>query len=152
MNKPTSSAPSVIRRETTMLAVAGLWTLFVWVTRLRLASADGTTSWLDWARILVSVSFGLILVTLAMRIRRGTRSQWSAAAMIGFAVWTVVVWVPSLVSVLAGDQTSAFKLVHSFLAIGSLAVGAIIGGLARREALFYPRATSSQAEASTTAK
>lgn len=152
MTESEPSAPSVVLRETIVLALAGLWTLVVWATRLRIASSDAETSWTDWARILVSLIFGLILAALAISLRRGARNKWGAAAMIGFALWMVIVWVPSLVGVLAGDQSSAFKLVHSALAMGSLAVGALIGGLARRESLFYPRATSSQAAASSTAK
>ncbi len=152
MTESQSSAPSLVLRETIVLALAGLWTLVIWSTRLRIASSDAATGWTDWARIVVSLVFGLMLVTLAINLRRGARNRWGAAAMIGFALWMVVVWVPSLVGVLAGDQSSAFKLIHSALAMGSLAVGALIGGLARRETLFYPRATSSQAAASSTAK
>lgn len=152
MTDSALDAPVTTRRDVLVLAGAAAWTLFVWSSRVGLAAADPSVTWLSWARIALSLTFGVVLVLLAVRSHTGTRSSWAAGVMVAFAGWMVVVWMPSLVSVLAGEYDAAFKLVHALLAIASLAVGTLVAGVARRETLFYPRATSTQAEASTTTR
>lgn len=152
MTDTPSSAPAPTRRDVLLPLAAAVWTLFVWGSRIRLLDDTEASQWANWLRISISLVLALGLLIVAIRTRKGRRSRRAAWVMIAFAVWMLIAWVPSLVGVLAGDESPAFKAVHSGLAIVSLALGAAVGSLARREALFYPSATSTQRAASNAAK
>ena len=115
-----------------LLASAGLWTLFVWGSRARLLTPEEGAGWSAWARIGGSILFGLILLALAWRART-TGYSGGPLVLITFSVWMVVLWIPSILSVAAGTETTAFKLVHLALAVVSLGFGAALAGQARRE-------------------
>jgi hypothetical protein len=152
MSDSVLPAPYAPRRDVLLLVGAASWTLLVWGSRIGLAAADNSATWLSWARIAVSLGLGTALIIVAIRSRDGEHSQWAAVLMVAFAAWMVVVWAPSLVGVLAGDGSGSFKTVHAVLAIISLTMGTLVAGVARRETLFYPRDTSTQADANNTTR
>lgn len=152
MPNAQSDAFAPARRDTIVVALAGAWTLLLWVSRVRLITDAELAEWSNLARIGISIAFGAALAVIAVMWRDGRRNRWAGPAMIGFALWMVVAWGTSLMSVLAGDEDTAFKVVHSLLAIASLTLGTLVGGVGRREILFYPSATSTHAAPSTTAK
>lgn len=100
------------------LAVAiAVWTLVAWGGRIGLlTSTDGLGAWL---RIGGSLAIGLFAAaTLVVPQLEGGRR----AGLIVFAVFTVVLWVRSLVVNWLGDGSMPFKLVHTVLAFGFFAL------------------------------
>ena len=86
-----------------------LWTLFVWLTRVRNVVRDDGAG----AGLLVPAALcGLAVYALADR-RRGIPA---------LAVATIGVWVVRLPMVLAHDHAAAFKIVHAGLGAVSLAL------------------------------
>lgn len=95
----------------------GVWTLAAWGGRIGLlTSGEGLGAWL---RIGGSLIIGLF-TTAALLI-----PQWEAMrrpALIVFSVFTVVLWVRSLIVNWNGDGSLPFKLVHTVLALGFFAL------------------------------
>ena len=120
------------RRATTILLAAAVWTAGVWGSRIGLITGDELGDWPNIVRIVVSLAFAPVLAYLAFRVHRAGRSG-ASAVLAAFSGWMVIVWIPSLLSVSAGDSSAAFKLVHTVLAVVSLAFGASTAGQARRE-------------------
>jgi hypothetical protein len=100
------------------LAVAiAVWTLAAWGGRIGLlAGGEGVGA---WVRIGGSFVVGLFAAaTLVIPQLQGARKP----ALIVFALFTVVLWVRSLIVNWAGDGTMPFKLVHTALAVGFFAL------------------------------
>lgn len=93
------------------------WTLIAWGGRVALLTG-GEDLW-GLLRILGSllVAAFVALTLLVSGLRSGRRvALWS------FAIWTVVVWARSLIVNWVESGTLAFKLVHTALGVGFLAL------------------------------
>ncbi|MFP3882977.1 MAG: hypothetical protein ACLFRT_00725 [Actinomycetota bacterium] len=102
----------------TALAIGiAVWTLVAWGGRIGLlTSGEGMDAWL---RIGGSIVIGLFAAaTLLVPQLEGARKS----ALILFAVFTVVLWIRSLVVNWTGDGSMPFKIVHTVLAIGFFAL------------------------------
>lgn len=102
----------------TALAIGiAVWTLVAWGGRIGLlTSGEGPGAWL---RIGGSIAIGLFAAaTLLLPQLEGARRP----ALIVFAVFTVVLWIRSLVVNWTGDGSMPFKIVHTVLAIGFFAL------------------------------
>ncbi len=102
----------------TALAIAIVaWTLVAWGGRIGLlTSGEGLGAWL---RIGGSIAIGLFAAaTLLVPQLEGARRP----ALIVFSVFTVVLWIRSLVVNWTGDGSMPFKIVHTVLAIGFFAL------------------------------
>ena len=110
----------------TATAAAG-WTAVVWGNRIGLiTSAEAENAWAV-ARIAGSLAFVALLGAIAWRVRfSGVVKSLDQIVLVAFLVWNLAVWVPSLISVLPGDFSLPFKIVHVILATGSLAFGAVL--------------------------
>jgi len=100
------------------LAVAiAAWTLAAWGGRIgMLASGEGVGAWL---RIGGSLAIGLFAAaTLAVPQLEGARKP----ALIVFSVFTVVLWIRSLIVTWVGYGSLPFKMVHTVLALGFFAL------------------------------
>lgn len=98
------------------IAIAG-WTLAAWGGRIGLlSSGEGVYAWL---RIGGSILIGLFTAaTLVLPQLEGARKP----ALTVFAIFTVVVWVRTLIVNWGGDGSMPFKLVHTVLALGFFAL------------------------------
>ena len=132
-----------------ILGLSAVWTAAVWATRIDLL-ADSASTWARW-RIAISLGFAVILLVLWWRPHE-TQSRLAVFGMAAYGAWMIVVWAPSLVVTLASDASAAFQLVHTVLAVVSLASGATVAGLARRAAFYPPTITSSSTAANSTAR
>lgn len=97
-----------------MLAGAILgWTLIAWGGRLGLLTG-GEDGW-AWVRIGGSMLIGSVaaLFLVVPRLLPLTRP-----VVYLFAAWSVLVWTRSVIAVWAGSGSTAFKLVHTALALG----------------------------------
>jgi tellurite resistance protein TehA-like permease len=102
-----------------------VWTLAAWGGRIGLLTSDEGV--LAWVRVGGSLLVGLFAAaTLLVPQLEGAR-RW---ALIVFSLFTLILWVRSLIVTWAGDGTLPFKLVHTVLAIGffSLALWAFSFG------------------------
>jgi hypothetical protein len=100
------------------LAVAiGVWTLAAWGGRIGLlTSGEG---WGAWLRIGGSLAVGLVAVlSLTVPALEG----WRKPALVTFAIFTIVLWVRSLIVTWTGSGSLPFKLVHTVLAVGFFAL------------------------------
>jgi hypothetical protein len=108
--------------EVVLYALA-VWTLFVWTTRIRNIIDDGgawgTSRVVDLAVAVTLVALGVLAVATA---RRG-RPAWAVPALV---VATVAVWAVRAPGILLDGQWSAgFKVVHTVLALVSIALAAL---------------------------
>ncbi len=102
----------------TALAIGiAVWTLVAWGGRIGLlTSGEGLGAWL---RIGGSIAIGLFAAaTLLLPQLEGARKP----ALVVFAVFTVVLWIRSLIVNWAGGGSMPFKIVHTVLAIGFFAL------------------------------
>lgn len=100
------------------LAIAiTVWTLVAWGGRIGLlTSGEGIGAWL---RIGGSLGIGLFAAAaLAFPQLENARRP----ALILFSVFTLVLWVRSLIANWVGDGSLTFKLVHTVLALGFFAL------------------------------
>lgn len=90
-----------------------VWTLAAWGGRIGLlTSGEGVDAWLRiGGSLLVDVFAAATLVIPQLEAVR-------KPASIVFSVFTVVLWVRSLIVNWAGDGSLPFKLVHTVLALG----------------------------------
>jgi uncharacterized membrane protein len=100
------------------LAIAiAVWTLAAWGGRIGLLTS-GAGLW-TWLRIAGSLLIGLLAAaTLAFAQLEPARKP----ALIVFSVFTVVLWIRSLIVNWAGDASLPFKVVHTALALGFFAL------------------------------
>jgi hypothetical protein len=100
------------------LAVAiGVWTLAAWGGRIGLlTSGEG---WGAWLRIGGSLVVGLLAV---LTLTVPALESWRKPALLMFAVFTIVLWVRSLIVTWTGSGSLPFKLVHTVLDVGFFAL------------------------------
>ncbi len=132
-----------MRHRPFALALVG-WTFLVWTTRI-------ANIWRDEAldtgeklgRTGLALSFTLLAVAVVVTLwRRAERA--SLIAVGALAGWSVVVWVVRDGRILFADHEVAFKVVHTVLAVVSIALAVLAWREARRAA------TSTGASATTT--
>lgn len=108
----------MLRPMTTALAISiAAWTLIAWGGRIGLLTSDEGVG--AWFRIGGSLLIGLVAsATLLIPQLASARKP----VLIVFSVFTVVLWVRSLIVNWAGDGSFPFKLVHTVLAAGFFAL------------------------------
>jgi len=110
-------------RPTLVLSVV---TLLIWTTRIRNVWTDdslGTAGQL--ARTALSLTFTAFAVAglwLWWHARQGSAPAWTPPLVRAFAAWTTAVWVVRGVQIALADHAVAFVLVHTALAVGSIAL------------------------------
>lgn len=122
-----------MRRRPFALALVA-WTLFVWTTRI-------ANIWRDEAlevgekvgRTGLALSFTLLALAVVVTLWR-RRPRAALAAVGGLAGWSVVVWVVRDARILVADHEVGFKVVHTVLAVVSIALAALAWREARRAA------------------
>lgn len=107
------------------------WTLLVWSTRIGNIWNDAAlTDGEKWGRTGLAVSFTVLALGAALALWRRHRSAHVALAAL--AAWTVAVWVPRAVGIIAGDHDAGFVAVHVVLAAVSCTLaGLTAAGLVR---------------------
>lgn len=102
-----------------LAAAITLWTLLAWGGRIGLLTSDEGVG--AWVRIGGSLLIGLftaaaLVIPRLEPVRRPT--------LYVFALFTVALWIRSLVVNWTGDGSMPFKLVHTVLALGFFALSA----------------------------
>ena len=103
-----------------LLVAFGLWTVFVWATRIGTALDEGATG-----RVVLAVSFtlvGLAVLAVAWRARGRVLTSGEVVAVRVAAAWTVGVWAVRGVQIALADHEAAFIVVHVVLAVVSIAL------------------------------
>jgi hypothetical protein len=103
--------------------VAGLWTGYVWVTRILNATNDAALS--STTRTLAYLLSASMLVLAAGAVW----SVFSGRALILvrlFVGWTVLVWAVRIPQIALADHTVGFKVVHAVLGLLSIALVAVL--------------------------
>jgi hypothetical protein len=126
-----------MRRRPFALALVA-WTLFVWTTRIaniwRDEALDGGEK---VGRTGLALSFTLLALAVVVTLwRRAERAALVAVG--GLAAWSVVVWVVRDARIVAADHEVGFKVVHTVLAVVSIALAALAWREARRVAAVSP--------------
>ncbi len=116
------------RRLGAWSGAAALWTFIAWGNRIGLLTGDEASEPWTWIRVGGSLAFGVALAVVAVLLWRGASTSRSMAAVfVGFGVLMLVVWLRSALSVLTGDESAAFKVVHIVLATISIGFGVVLG-------------------------
>jgi hypothetical protein len=103
-----------------------VWTAFTWGGRIGLLTGDES----GMAKLRISVSVGLAVLAV---IGLASRVPWRRAAVAAYAAGVFVIWGSSLISVMTDPGTSVpFRLVHTFLALGSMTLAGYAFGRFRR--------------------
>ena len=126
MTRPLLPADQRSRRWP-VAAFAG-WTLLIWATRIdNIWSDDALDTAGKVSRTALAVSFvALSAVVLAGALRdRGSLRPATVTAVKILAAWTVAVWLVRGGAILAGSHDAAFKVVHTVLAVVSIALAAV---------------------------
>ena len=112
-----------MRRRAWVVALV-TWTFFVWTTRVGNIWRDDA---LDTAgkvgRTALALSFTLLALAVVGALWR--RPAWVRPTVVALAAWTTGVWLVRDTSILFGDHDTAFKVVHTVLAIVSIALSAL---------------------------
>ncbi|MBT8197100.1 MAG: hypothetical protein KJP12_06860 [Acidimicrobiia bacterium] len=108
--------------------LAGVWTLIIWGSRVRLLTGDEAAKTEVWIRIIASLALGAAVMAVAIIARNGGPGRWGLGVVAGFAVWMTYVWGSSAINVFVNDHSTAFRVVHTVLAVVSigLAVAALV--------------------------
>lgn len=130
----------LVRRQVGSITALAGWTLFLWVTRIRNIAGDAELAGFAkvW-RLGVSLGFvigALALVTLLVRARRSA-GGWSGSglltrpglvAMVASALAVVgsAWWIVRGGGILLGDHETAFKVVHTVLGLGTIALSGLV--------------------------
>ena len=101
------------------------WTAVVWVGRIRNVVGDdeltaGVRAW----RLIVAIAF-LVLAGLLATLPLGLwhrRPLGSTRLVAVFCLWTIVFWTVRGGGMLFGDHDVGFKVVHTILALASIAL------------------------------
>lgn len=114
------------------LAVLAGWTLLVWVGRVRNVMADDALSgWgLTW-RAGVSLAFAASGLLLAVSLLRSPRLSAPAHGFsdrfgVGLAVVGIIWWLVRGTGILLADHPAGFKLVHTVLALVTVATSCAV--------------------------
>lgn len=120
------------------LAVLAGWTLLVWVGRVRnVVADDALAGWaLTW-RVAVSVAFTTAAIVLAVSLVRTPRliappQSLSDRLGVGLAVIGIAWWLVRGTGILLADHSAGFKLVHTVLALVTVALSAAVLRASRR--------------------
>jgi hypothetical protein len=110
----------MLRRHRATIALV-VWTFFVWTTRIGNIWRDAD---LDTGgkvgRTVLALSFTLLAVAVVVALWR--RARWTGKAVLTLAGWTIGVWLVRDASILLGDHEVGFKVVHTVLAVVSIAL------------------------------
>jgi hypothetical protein len=107
--------------------VLSVVTLLIWTTRIRNIWTDDS---LDTAGQLGRTALSLTFTALALAgawlwwdaRRRGTTWPWGRSLVRVFALWTTGVWVVRGVQIATAEHSVGFVVVHTVLAVGSIAL------------------------------
>ncbi len=107
-------------------AITGLvvWTLFVWLTRVRNVVSDddvGVAGQL-WG-LAISASFVVLACHVLWCMTR--QRERLGVATLALAGWTVAVWIVRGVDIATGDHSAGFIAVHLALGLLSIALAAL---------------------------
>jgi hypothetical protein len=112
-----------MRRRGWVVALVA-WTFFVWTTRIGNIWRDDD---LDTAgkvgRTALALSFTMLALAVVGALWR--RPSWLRPTVVALAVWTTGVWLVRDTSILVGDHDTAFKVVHTVLAVVSIGLSAL---------------------------
>lgn len=108
----------MVSRPVLAIAIA-VWTLLSWGGRIRLLTDPEQGDVGNWLRIGGSVLVGALAVAVLLLAQGSALERW---LLMFFAAWSTVLWLRSLVTVWMGDQSMAFRIVHTILAAGFLAL------------------------------
>lgn len=106
----------MLSRPVLALLIAA-WTLLSWGGRIRLLTGAEQADPGNWIRIGGSLLVGALAAVALLLFPRSVGERWLLTL---FAAWTTAIWVRSLVTVWLGEQSPAFKAVHTALALGYL--------------------------------
>lgn len=132
----------VALRPTLVLSVV---TVLIWTTRIRnIWTDDSLTTAGQLGRTSLSLSFTLFAaggLWLCWDARRsGTARSWTPAFVRAFAAWTTVVWGVRAVQIATAGHEVGFVVVHTLLAIASIALAVWADRAAQALAGEAPRA------------
>ncbi|MGH9186375.1 MAG: hypothetical protein ACRD0U_11265 [Acidimicrobiales bacterium] len=99
--------------------VFGLWTLLVWIGRVRNVWSDEASTAAKLGATFLALSFVILALVALVGVWQDRR--WGRAAVAALAAWTVVVWVPRAALILGRDHSVKFKVVH--VALATVSVG-----------------------------
>jgi hypothetical protein len=107
----------------------------VWTTRIRNIWGDDTLSTSEQvASTALALSFTVLaLVALVTVLRPPARGRVATLAVDALAAWTVAVWAVRVPSILLHDHGAAFKVVHTVLAVVSVALAVLAVREVRRQ-------------------
>jgi len=112
-----------VQRVTRLLGALAVWTVIIWLGRIRNVAADETLSDLGriW-RLVLAVQF-LALAALSVAVVAGwwrNHPVGSTRFVTVFCLWTMGFWAVRGLGMLFADHDAQFKLVHSLLAAVSI--------------------------------
>ncbi len=111
------------------IAAFGLWTLFVWTTRIGTALGEDDLSGAARAgKVALAVAFtllGVALLTVAWRSRGRALRPTEVGVVRLAAAWTVAVWIVRGIQIATADHEAAFVVVHLVLAVVSIGLAAM---------------------------
>jgi hypothetical protein len=108
------------------------WTLFVWTTRIANIWRDPDLDTGEQVgRTALAGSFTLLAVLVVVAVWRGPARarSWSVTALAG---WSTAVWVVRDARIVVADHEVGFKVVHTVLAVVSIALSALAWRESRR--------------------
>jgi hypothetical protein len=110
------------------------WTFLVWTTRVANVWRDADLDTGErWGRMLLALSFTVLAIAAGVALWRRL-AQATVVAVGALAAWTVAVWVVRGIGILAADHDLGFKVVHTVLAVMSIALAVLAWRETRREA------------------
>jgi peptidoglycan/LPS O-acetylase OafA/YrhL len=116
-------APSPLRRHRFAVALVA-WTLLVWTTRIaNIWRDEGLDTAGKVGRTALALSFTVLAIAVVAALWRPRRLIVPAVAAL--AAWTVAVWVVRDAGIVAGDHEVGFKVVHTVLAVVSIALAVL---------------------------
>ena len=111
------------RRPLPVLLLA-LWTLFVWLTRVRnVVGDDDLGAGGRVAGLALAGSFVVLAAVVLEGLRR--RDRRLEVATVALAAWTVLVWLVRGVDIALGGHSTGFVVVHLVLAATSVALAVL---------------------------
>ena len=115
-----------------------VWAAVTWGGRIGLLTGDVS----GWAKVRIAVSLVLAFVAV---IGLGSRVAWRKPAVVAYAAGVFVIWGSSMVSVMTDSTTSVpFRLVHTFLALGSMALAGYALRCVKRSGLVEERRSAAR--------
>jgi hypothetical protein len=101
-----------------------VWTLFVWLTRVRNAIGDGDLGFGERATSLFLAASFVVLACLVLHAATRRRDRLGRDVLV-LAGWTTVVWIVRGISIATGDHSVGFVVVHLVLGVISVALAAL---------------------------